>query len=348
MAERLGAADVAKLGKLAEEPSLLSKKLAEGVFSGIGSNSPDPLPPRVRRYYLAVAFATVAAGLVVSCFIAGASKQIDWTWAICGIAVGLLLTVLATLDALEKRIPFIDNTGPIAVGIAAATWLLIGWQTWIVFHSPTQGYTQAQLDGAVTKALDPVQKTLDAEIKQRNAAVTAEQNANRQLAQLTQSHAQIFPFPQAFGTTCALNLTSIASAFWDRAPEGAGVLITAAPGNDELKRNLLGTFSIAWSKHVQSDPKRFDNNKSRMFLDGPNNAVDIDAPRLAASDKNGVIIHGGDPQETFRTGWINYFVVRHTSKVPEGLAEYYKVPSIVWIEIGPGDPWTRPFSCSAG
>jgi hypothetical protein len=82
------------------------------------SQPANPMHPRDRRFYVAVALATVAAGFALSCFVAGASKQLDWIWAICGIVVGLLLTILATLDALEKRVSF-ENTGPITIGIAA-------------------------------------------------------------------------------------------------------------------------------------------------------------------------------------------------------------------------------------
>src|ERR1700682_1843771 len=107
--------------------------------------------------------------------------------------------------------------------------------------------------------------------------------------------------------------------------------------------NLSAAFSLG-----STELKKSTKIDYPVIMDGPNNSVDKDAPRLIPTDQNGIIIHGSDPQDTLKTRWSYHFLVRRTSKVPDGLAEYYKVPSIVWIEIGPGNPWTNPTACSAG
>jgi hypothetical protein len=174
---KLPGEEFANLAKMAQQPSPLMKS-AEGVLSGIGRSMSTPMHPRDRRFYLAVAFATVAFGFALTCLIAGASKQLDWIWAICGIVAGLLLVVLATLDALEKRVPFVGNTAPITIAIAAVTWLLIGWQTWVSF---SHGPTQAQQDAAVSEAKSAVQSKLNEAIKQRDESSNELASARRDL-----------------------------------------------------------------------------------------------------------------------------------------------------------------------
>jgi hypothetical protein len=141
-------------------------------------------------------------------------------------------------------------------------------------------------------------------------------------------------------------MNTAAKAFWSLSPKGTGILITGAKENEQLRRNLFATVQIGLMEQKKLDPNNFAD--SGIWFDGPNNTSDLDAPRLNPTDQNGIIIHGNDPQDILRMRLSGHFVVRRTSKVPEGLAEYYKVPSIVWIEIGPGSPWANPTSCSAG
>ena len=144
-------------------------------------------------------------------------------------------------------------------------------------------------------------------------------------------------YEQFFWTTCAINLLSVGRSFWERSPKGTALLITASPDNAVFMKNLSATFAIDVKSMFGGGP----SNVGTLLSGGPNYEVELDAPRITKSDQRGITIHGDDPGDTLRISYGNNFVVRHTSKVPDGLAEYYKVPSVVWIDIGPGDPWTN-------
>lgn len=302
----------------------------------LASQSANPMHPRDRRFYLAVAIATIAAGLAVSCFLAGASGQLAWTWVIGGIVVGLGVTVLAAFDALDKPILSIRYSSSILTAVVTLTWLLIGWQTWITFYP--QVYAKAQPDA---EALDtrPFGGKFDGITKRATSGAQVLVAPRQPVVQDPPPR----PYSQQVGVTCAYNLLATANAFWSRAPRGTAVLITGAQENAQLTYNLSATFSLKSAELTKSTKIDYP-----VITGGPNNSVDMDAPRLIPSDQNGIIIHGGDPQDILRSSWGYYFLIRRTSKVPDGLAEYYKVPSIVWIEVGPGNPWTNPTACSAG
>ncbi|MBR0848730.1 hypothetical protein JQ543_13330 [Bradyrhizobium diazoefficiens] len=345
-----GQAELAKVAHLAGEPSPEMKKAIEGVLSGVGGRTTSTNDTFVGRFLTTLGGGFLTGSLTVAGATALKSDPPNW-YAISALVVGFWIAGGFLIAAGLKWPKWKPNHEQFAQTLAAISnsklaWsillLLIGTAPAAVVELLTSGssnaiYTKSQLDAAVSEALDPLQKALDAAIKQRNAAVSAEQSASLQRS--TQAPA----YPQAFGTTCALNLTSVASDFWSRSSRGTAVLITAAPGNQSLQRNLLGTFEIGTRNVLDLRPEG-----GKILIDGPNNSLDMDAPRLPSSDQNGIIVHGEDPEETLKINWSNYFVVRRTSKVPEGLAAYYKVPSIVWIEIGPGSPWVNPTSCSAG
>jgi hypothetical protein len=148
----------------------------------------NPMHPRDRRFYVIIAWSAVPAALIASCFIAWGGGQLPGDWAIAGIIVGLLGMCAATLYALDKEAPSPRYPGPIILGIAVVTWLLIGGQTWLFFHSPSQGYTQAQLDKAVedgkAQALTKtsgLQTQLDTVTQQRDAALSEAATLRRQL-----------------------------------------------------------------------------------------------------------------------------------------------------------------------
>ena len=146
----------------------------------------SPMHARDRVFYVILTWSTIPAALVVGSFIAWASGQISTGWAVAGCATGLLGMAAATIYALEKRPPSPRYPGPIVIAIAALTWALIGWQTWIWLHppvQPVQGYTQAQLDDAIAKAKDAATKPLKDQLDQTNKdAETLRQNATRQIA----------------------------------------------------------------------------------------------------------------------------------------------------------------------
>jgi hypothetical protein len=68
--------------------------------------------------------------------------------------------------------------------------------------------------------------------------------------------------------------------------------------------------------------------------------VDLDAPKVVMTTHNGITLHGDDPPPNhFQIGFGQHFVLRKTSQVPSGLAEHYKVPKLIWIDIVPITEW---------
>jgi hypothetical protein len=78
------------------------------------------------------------------------------------IHTGVALSALGFGGALAMRLRLVETKPPpplaaplwraSLVAVAATTWAFVAWQAWLSFHSPTQGYTQAQVDEAVAKA----------------------------------------------------------------------------------------------------------------------------------------------------------------------------------------------------
>jgi hypothetical protein len=273
---------------------------------------------------------------VVGAFIAGC-----WTLAALLVAAGLRWPKWKlNHEVLAKKIVAVSNSKPawlvLLLLISVVPAALVGW----LLHTRVGGYTQIQLDRAVLEATSPLQSKLAQAEKERDAAIL-----NAKMAKLPPTPSAS-NYPQGFGTTCTYNLISTASTFWSRSQRGAAVLITAANDNEEFKKNLVGTLSVGSAEAWKPQPS--PNNTQMIFVETPDISISLDAPHLVPSDQRGITVHGVDPQETLRSGWSSHFVVRYTSKVPEGLAEYYKVPSIVWIDIGPGSPWADPASCLAG
>ena len=83
----------------------------------------------------------------------------------------------ATIYALEKKPPSPGYPGPIVITIAALTWILIGWQTWVWFHPADQGYTQSQLDGAVALATKSLKDQLEKQIADASAKAQPQSDA---------------------------------------------------------------------------------------------------------------------------------------------------------------------------
>ena len=101
----------------------------------------------------------------------------------------------ATLHLLKKKPPPPRYLGQVMIAAAVLTWAAIGWQTWLAFHSPTQGYTQAQLDKAVdeakAKALRDAPKSAPIVVHEpatpqevEKAAAPIRQQFNRQIVEL--------------------------------------------------------------------------------------------------------------------------------------------------------------------
>jgi hypothetical protein len=105
--------------------------------------SGQPMHARDRRLYVILAWTAIPAALVVGCFIAWGGGQLPGRWAIAGMSAGIVGMAIGTVYALEKRAPFPRSPGPIIVGLAVLTWVLVGWQAWLSFHSQPPAAPQA-------------------------------------------------------------------------------------------------------------------------------------------------------------------------------------------------------------
>lgn len=146
-------------------------------------------------------------------------------------------------------------------------------------------------------------------------------------------------YPQTFGTICGSNLINVAEAMLRTLAPESVILITAPSENEQFKRNILGLFTMAM--------QRVPEKKIGIFISPPNYEVELDAPKLIGTSQRGITFHGEDaPPGHFMIGFGQQtFVVRKTSQIPEGLAQFYKAPNVIWIDIGPGSPWVDPSSC---
>ncbi len=106
-----------------------------------------PMHTRDRRFWVVLgiwaAIAVTAFGTGIGAFVSGSPH---WGFGLC--ALGLVGAAVATLHLLETRrmVPQQSHVSAVMVLIAMVTWIFVGWQTWLWFRTPTQGYTQAQLD----------------------------------------------------------------------------------------------------------------------------------------------------------------------------------------------------------
>jgi hypothetical protein len=79
-----------------------------------------------------------------------------WGSALC--VGGLFGAYAMTLHLLEAkpRVPTAQSVSATLMVVAVLTWIFVGWQTWLAFHKPVVGYTQAQLDDATSKATSSI------------------------------------------------------------------------------------------------------------------------------------------------------------------------------------------------
>ena len=189
----------------------------------------------------------------------------------------------------------------------------------------------------MAKATAPVQSKLDAamrelEVTKRQLEVTKHQLANA---------LQFPPYARKMGPIHMLNAFSATGAIWrELVPLNGAILFTATPENNELLQDLGTIFGIG----MREVDKQLTPGKSPL-LSRPNYQRDIDAPRLVDTELSGIVIHG-EGSEQLRNFFERCFVTRYSSKIPDGLADFYKFHRVIWIEIGTGSPWKAPMQCA--
>jgi hypothetical protein len=105
----------------------------------------NPMHVRDRHFWLVTLWAfSIGGALAIGCYIAWASGQMPLRFAAPGMVVGAIALASVSVYALEKKPAKLWRPGPMLIGVAAFTWALIGWQTWMWFHqSPTANVSNA-------------------------------------------------------------------------------------------------------------------------------------------------------------------------------------------------------------
>lgn len=102
---------------------------------------------------------------------------------------GATLCAFGFGGALAMRLRLVETKPPqlkaplwrgFLIAVAGFTWAFIGWQTWLWLHTPTQGYTRAQLDNAVNKAVEDATAPLRSQITQLQTAPNMSQQPTQQ------------------------------------------------------------------------------------------------------------------------------------------------------------------------
>jgi hypothetical protein len=275
--------------------------------AGVGPSSGQPMHPKDRWLLLMVA------------------------WGAGSVFVGAIAMIAATLHLLEKKAHAPRYPGPILIGAAVLTWLLIGWQTWLAFHQPVQGYTQAQVDAAVSTAKASVQTKLD-------EALADSKNAKAQLERKLAASQPASPPTPTLGRTAWSNLfNGFTRSGQLQQLSGWWVIVTAPAENSEAEKELTNLFMLASSI-----------SKTLRLAGLPDYSQDLDAPRLEGKALRGITVHGRNDAADFIAAILSScFLVLRTAEIPSGLFDYYHRQSstvfpedkFVWLEIGNGSPW---------
>jgi hypothetical protein len=146
----------ARRGNPAPAESVSAGTPAPSAAGERGQDSPAspptalPIHKEDRRFFLVMAWITVAAGLIVAGVVSFSTGTPHWGSA--EILAGAAGMYVATLVALQAKPSAPRRSAPMILVCALLTWAAVGRQTWLGHHSPTQGATQAQLDKATSNA----------------------------------------------------------------------------------------------------------------------------------------------------------------------------------------------------
>lgn len=143
-----------------------------------------PMHQRDRWLYVVLGWAAIPTSLFVSGIGAFINGSPHWGAGLC--VAGLIGMYAVSMHLLEQRQPVPSSPGPILIGIAILSWAFVGWQTWLALRAPSQGYTQTQLDAAVSEAKTSVHSKLEETSKERDATIAERDSARRELANTRQ------------------------------------------------------------------------------------------------------------------------------------------------------------------
>jgi hypothetical protein len=145
-------------------------------------------------------------------------------------------------------------------------------------------------------------------------------------------------FRQRMGPVSVYNAITEAHSIWSTlAASHTGLLITFAQENGGMSSDLFNILNLG----------RTGFNETFLTMEAPNRQQNLDAPILQSSERSGIVLHADEQtQRTMKTFLERCFTVQYTTRIPDGLASYYKVPSIAWIEIGKGNPWPGTSVCT--
>jgi hypothetical protein len=282
---------------------------------------------------------------------------------LCFIAAGCFFAGLGTAwPTVRKKFP--QQALVLSVGRMAsdARYWLVVFLAGFLYAAAPEIYRRATTPVAVTGAIGvmPIGSALlEDAIKAATAKIREERDSGllnlarvskerddlaQQLQQSRKSSSPTTSYDRKMGPIAVLNAFSESGAIWRKVvPANTGILITADSENRELASNLSNIFQVGM-REVSDKLKP----GQPWLLQPPDYSVDIDAPRLPSSGYSGVVIHGsGDGQSELRAFLDRCFITRQTPKTTDGLASYYKLDNVLWIEIGPGSPWKPdPTICS--
>jgi hypothetical protein len=289
------------------------------------TNAAPPMPSRDRQFWVTLA---IWAAIPVGVFIAGVTAFVEgsphWGFGLC--ASGLFGAYAVTLHLLEQK-PYVPpNPSANLVGIAVLTWVFIGWQTWMWFHPPVQGYTQAQLDQALEEA------------KQKASAQTP-------------------PSPAQIATPKAQQLIDVQKSALQIGPQEALIISKYLGSPNNLPKDphwaIFFTYPPENQRFYDTLLALIRDRLDPWILNAPDNSIDLDAPKFPPPPaESGITLHGDNALNTALSQILGpCFVVRRTDREIEGLSEWFtkrlseperaENRKITWIEIGQGSPWLQ-------
>jgi hypothetical protein len=203
----------------------------------------------------------------------------------------------------------------------------------IVHRCPAQALNQMRiLDGSLQSDLNATKQELESTKQALETARQAKTSPPSVTVYLAGIGTIEVPYIRNMGPLNTLNRFSLAKEIGAKLSGQDIIFVITAP-----KENGLVKYNLEMILNVGGHIK---------IAQPPNYDVDIDAPRLIDSGYSGIVIHGhNDAHDLIDNLLRDCFSMHKTTKTIDGLAQYYKVNNVVWMEIGKGSPWKSPAAC---